>query len=313
MAQVEPQPRFLRFADFEVDLRTGELRKAGVKLKFGGQPFQVLAILLERPGDIFTRQELQNRLWPDTFVDVDHNLNTAINKIREVLGDSAETPRFIETLSRRGYRFIAPVENSGPPASVESRSSPLVPAQETRSSASRKSPVRSGVIRTGILLTGALLLGAGAFFIYEKLQSPSASQRALTRLTFEDGLQIGTTWSPDGRFIAYSSNRGGKFDVWVQQVSGGDPVQVTKGPGDNWQPDWSPDGRYIAYRSEDGEGGLFAIPALGGNGQERKISSFGYYPRWSPDSSEVLFAAGGISFWTGFTWWGSIPVHPARF
>jgi Transcriptional regulatory protein, C terminal len=80
----------------------------------GGQPFQVLAILLERPGDIFTRGELQQRLWPDTFVDVDHNLNTAINKIREVLGDSAENPRFIETLSRRGYRFIAPVETDGP-------------------------------------------------------------------------------------------------------------------------------------------------------------------------------------------------------
>ena len=81
-----------------------------MKLKFGGQPFQVLAILLERPGEVVTREELQKRLWPDTFVDVDHNLNTAINKIREVLGDSAESPRFVETLPRRGYRFIAPVE-----------------------------------------------------------------------------------------------------------------------------------------------------------------------------------------------------------
>ena len=296
MAHIEPQLRPLRFADFEVDLRTGELRKAGAKLKFGGQPFQVLAILLERPGDIFTRDELQKRLWPDTFVDVDHNLNTAINKIREVLGDSAETPRFIETLSRRGYRFIAPVENSGPPASVETSSSLPGPAHETRSGTSRKSPLRSGAIRAVVLLAGAVLLGAGALFIYEEFQ-PAPPQRALTRLTFDDGLQIGATWSPDGRFLAYSSNRGGKFDVWVQQVSGGDPVQVTKGPGDNWQPDWSPDGRYIAYRSEDGEGGLFAIPALGGNGQERKISSFGYHPHWSPDSSEVLFAAGGISFW----------------
>jgi len=83
------------------------LRKGGLKLKLADQPFQVLAILLERPGDVVTRDELQKRLWPDTFVDVDHNLHTAINKIREVLGDSAESPRFVETLARRGYRFVA--------------------------------------------------------------------------------------------------------------------------------------------------------------------------------------------------------------
>ena len=110
MAETEPQVRLLRFGNFEVDLRSGELRKAGVKLKFGGQPLQVLSILLERPGEVVTREELQKRLWPDTFVDVDHNLNTAINKIREVLGDSAESPRFVETLPRRGYRFIGELE-----------------------------------------------------------------------------------------------------------------------------------------------------------------------------------------------------------
>src|ERR1700728_4520749 len=110
MGETARQLRLLRFGDFEADLRSGELRKAGVKLKFGGQPFQVLSILLEQPGDVVTREELQKRLWPDTFVDVDHNLNTAINKVREVLGDSAESPRFIETLSRRGYRFIGELE-----------------------------------------------------------------------------------------------------------------------------------------------------------------------------------------------------------
>jgi DNA-binding winged helix-turn-helix (wHTH) protein len=85
VAEAGPFPRMVRFGTFEVDLQTGELRKAGQKLKFSGQPFQVLAILLERPGEVVTREELQKRLWPDTFVDVDHNLNTAINKIREVL------------------------------------------------------------------------------------------------------------------------------------------------------------------------------------------------------------------------------------
>src|SRR6476646_1804865 len=103
----------IRFATFEVDLRSGEVRKSGVRLKLSDQPFQVLAILLEQPGQVVTREELQKRLWPDTFVDVDHNLNTAINKIREALGDSAENPRFVETLARRGYRFIAPVSWEG--------------------------------------------------------------------------------------------------------------------------------------------------------------------------------------------------------
>jgi DNA-binding winged helix-turn-helix (wHTH) protein len=105
-------PRLVRFATFEVDFPAGELRKSGVKLRLTGQPFQVLTILLERPGEVVTREELQKRLWPDTFVDVDHNLNTAINKIREVLGDSAESPRFVETPPRRGYRFVAPVEGA---------------------------------------------------------------------------------------------------------------------------------------------------------------------------------------------------------
>src|SRR6476619_7765709 len=110
MADVGHQLRLLRFGDFEADLRSGELRKGGVKLKFGGQPFQVLTILLEQSGDVVTREELQKRLWPDTFVDVDHNLNTAINKIREALGDSSESPRFVETLPRRCYRFVGELE-----------------------------------------------------------------------------------------------------------------------------------------------------------------------------------------------------------
>jgi len=102
----------VRFANFELDLDAGELRKNGIRLKLSGQPFQVLAILLEQPGAIVTREQLRKRLWPDTFVDFDHNLNSAINRIREALGDSAESPRFLETLPRRGYRFIAPVEGA---------------------------------------------------------------------------------------------------------------------------------------------------------------------------------------------------------
>jgi Tol biopolymer transport system component/DNA-binding winged helix-turn-helix (wHTH) protein len=104
-------PDMRRFGVFEVDLREGELRKRGLRVKLQDQPLQLLVMLLERPGEIVSREELQRRLWPaDTFVDFDHSLNSAIKKLREALGDQAENPRFIETLHRRGYRFIAPVE-----------------------------------------------------------------------------------------------------------------------------------------------------------------------------------------------------------
>src|SRR6266446_5450581 len=104
----------LRFATFEVDLRVGELRKQGKRLRLQDQPFQVLAVLLQRPGDVVTREELRSQIWSrDTFVDFDNGLNTAINKLREALGDSADNPRFIETLPRRGYRFLAPISVDG--------------------------------------------------------------------------------------------------------------------------------------------------------------------------------------------------------
>jgi cholera toxin transcriptional activator len=103
--------RIARFGVFELNLAAGELRKSGTKLRLQEQPFQVLALLLERAGDVVTREELRQKLWPaDTFVDFDHSLNTAVNKLREALGDSASSPRYIETLARRGYRFIAPVQ-----------------------------------------------------------------------------------------------------------------------------------------------------------------------------------------------------------
>jgi Tol biopolymer transport system component len=219
---------------------------------------------------------LEKRLWPDTFVDVDHNLNTAINKIREALSDSSENPRFVETLPRRGYRFIAPIESTASTA-PESR------LEQHRSQSAQ-------LVRPAIFFVAALLLLAGGIAVYQIRRSPAPPvQRALTRLTFDEGLQTGATWSPDGRYIAYSSDRGGKFDIWVQQLAGGEPVQMTKGPGQNWQPEWSPDGKYIVYRSEYGAGGLFVVPTLGGTGFERKISSFGFRPHWSPDSSQILF------------------------
>ncbi len=112
--------RIARFGVFELDLSAGELRKNGRKLRLQEQPFQILALLLDRAGDVVTREELRQKLWPaDTFVDFDHGLNTAVNKLRELLGDSASSPRFIETLAQRGYRFIAPVQ-SDPKSNAQS-------------------------------------------------------------------------------------------------------------------------------------------------------------------------------------------------
>ena len=118
-----PSDGIYRFGVYEVDLSSGELRKSGVKLRLSDQAFRVLVTLLEHPSEVVTREDLQTKLWPDgTFVDFDHGLNTIINKLRETLSDTATNPRFIETIARRGYRFIAPVEFGG------TRGSPTDPA-----------------------------------------------------------------------------------------------------------------------------------------------------------------------------------------
>jgi DNA-binding winged helix-turn-helix (wHTH) protein len=123
----ERQARRYRFGAFEADTATGELRRQGIRLKLNAQPFQVLCLLLERQGELLTREEISRELWPDgTFVDYEHGVNSALNRIRDALGDTASNPRFIETLARRGYRFIAPVERivpkeDAPSASPESQ------------------------------------------------------------------------------------------------------------------------------------------------------------------------------------------------
>ena len=142
----------MRFGVFAVDLAAGELRKNGVRIRLQEQPFQVLAYLLEHPGKVVTREELRQKLWAaDTFVDFDHSLNTAVNKLREALGDSASSPRFVETVARRGYRFLAPVEReqaSGPAAeSANPASAAVEPVARLHRDLDVPSPHR-GLIRT---------------------------------------------------------------------------------------------------------------------------------------------------------------------
>jgi TolB-like protein/DNA-binding winged helix-turn-helix (wHTH) protein/Flp pilus assembly protein TadD len=171
------QPRVsarLRFDGFELDLRAGELRRHGVKLRLRGQPLHVLEILLERPGDVVTREEIQSRIWSaDTFVDFDHSLHNAIARIREVLDDSAEKPRYIETLPRRGYRYIGPLEDED----IETRI--LVPTVEAAAHATdgdllkvrKKSPVP---VRRTLVLVALLTLGLAAWMTWRYVRGKAA-------------------------------------------------------------------------------------------------------------------------------------------
>ena len=185
----------LRFGVFELDSRSGELRKHGLRVRLQEQPFRLLEMLLEHPGEVVTREELQKRLWPaDTFVDFDHGLNKAINKIREALGDSAESPRFVETVSRRGYRFLAEVKDSevpvrNPELGVQPQSPavpPVVPDQRYPPDevAEIKNPSLSRAWKISVLL----LLLVAAVLTTRKLHSwnrPAPAIRSLAVLPFE--------------------------------------------------------------------------------------------------------------------------------
>jgi cholera toxin transcriptional activator len=149
--------RRYRFGVFEADAATGELRRQGMRIKLNAQPFQVLLLLLERPGQLLTREEIARELWPDgTFVDFEHGVNSAVNRIREALGDTANSPRFVETLARRGYRFVAPVEQIGGSEDALDAVGRGLPAEEqTRALAEQRtaSTERDGRLRGRILAT----------------------------------------------------------------------------------------------------------------------------------------------------------------
>ena len=156
MAETDGAGPIIRFGTFEADVRSGELRKRGVKIKVGDQPFSILAILLAAPGQVITRDEIQKRLWPaDTFVDFDRGLNKAINRLRDALGDSAESPTFIETLPKRGYRFIGNIDPSPPTGDLERvRSQPETVQSEPfpTSAAPRIMPARVVVAAASVVM-----------------------------------------------------------------------------------------------------------------------------------------------------------------
>src|SRR6266849_7099207 len=150
----EPKLRILTFSIFDLDLLTGELRKSGMRQKLAGQPLQVLLLLLERPNEIVTRDQLRHRIWPkNTFVDYDLALKKAINRLRKALGDSADSPRFIETIPRRGYRFIAPVREE-----LVRRATTLEPGSSSASQHGSKSRLRSTLVRAIAVIFGLAVI-----------------------------------------------------------------------------------------------------------------------------------------------------------
>jgi len=177
MTEASPTRRY-RFGVFELDASTGELRQRGIRVKLNAQPFQVLLLLLERPGQLLTREEISRELWPQgTFVDYEHGVNSAVNRIREALGDAAGNPRFVETLARRGYRFVAPVER------IQTSDNPKpAPPDSSNQTASGQ----------GTLAQGAVLDQAEPGFGSRILASPEELPHASHRLvqTLFVGLQL---------------------------------------------------------------------------------------------------------------------------
>ena len=269
----------LRFDAYEIDLHTQELWKFGTRLRLVGQPFAILAMLLKRPGELVTREELHNHLWAsDTFVDFNHGLHAAVNKLRETLSDSAEDPKYIETLPRRGYRFIGKLEPAVKPAATRGeessptgeishvRSEPLMGREDSGNKESVTQPIFSRyLIGAGFLFT-ALLAGA---LLIRSTSGPPSTERSLpepTRPIFDIANTSGLAFSPDGNSVAFERDGSGpnSSGIYVARIGGNQAIQLS-GEDDDCCPVWSPDGRWIAFsRLHQHDYTIHLVPADGG-------------------------------------------------
>ena len=304
-------PRAWRFGVFELDASTGELRRNGTVVRLREQPARILLLLLENAGQMVTREQLRQHLWPsDTFVDFDHSLNTAVMKLREALGDSAEKPLYIETILKKGYRFVAPVshqaetQNGGAPSQSSAAPEPAVSNTREQSNVSIEVPFNAPDEKQGhrsllyskvaiLVLLVVSAIGVGAFIRSASLRSalrsgsqPKPSSDEPNRmspnlrssiLTSAPGDAISPSFSPDGRQIAFvwDGVERTHYDIYVQLVGGDTPLQLThhkSGDGVPGPPQWSPDGREIAFsRCNSERDGVYTIPALGG--PERRLTT----------------------------------------
>ena len=283
MKTLEPRGP-VRFGIFEVDLRSGTLRRNGVKVRLPEQSFQVLAKLLERPGAVVSREEIRQQLWPDnTFVDFDNSINAAVNRLREALGDSAANPRFIDTLPRRGYSFIAPVHRSGGEPAAASRAEP--PTGELRTGTVLRNATR---VRTrAIALAAAATLGlAGVAAILWQSASipvgPAPAAATHTQVTFSGNVRD-VALSPDGRTFAYVTDERDHQRLMVQDLAGGPALELSRGLR-LMHPRWSLDGSRLSMSAA---GQLVVISRFGG---QARVVAEGGYSSWSPDGSRVAVA-----------------------
>jgi DNA-binding winged helix-turn-helix (wHTH) protein len=229
----------VRFDTFEVDLRSGELRKEGSRIRLAEQPFSVLALLLSQPGEVVTREELQKQLWPgNTFTDFDRGLNKAINRLRDALGDSAETPRFIETLPKRGYRFIGSVEGSAPPAVAESP--PMT---------GRKRSLIPWIVASAVALVAVILAG---WWLSADRQPPRAAAEPLIRSSLlpppgRTFVPYSLALSRDGTHLAFVAERAdGSRSLWTRAMASTTATEVAGTEGASL-PFWSPDLRHVGF------------------------------------------------------------------
>ncbi len=283
----------LRFGLFEADLKTGELRRSGIRVRLQGQPFKLLAVLLQHPGEVVTREQLHQELWgADTTVDFDHSLGIAVNKLREALGDSAENPRFVETLPKRGYRFIAPVKAAEPP--VQEQTAPLPVALASVAIPARVKPwqwAASTLVVLGVAL-GLALLRPAARSPY-RVQQVTFSGHVLTNDTELQGF---SSSAGDGTRLYFSQMDNGNPVLAVALAANGEIGQMHI-PTEIGAPligSLSPDGSKLIVRSHlqaEPEQPLWVVPTLGGDAR-RVPNVLAHDATWMPDGHRLLIANG---------------------
>jgi DNA-binding winged helix-turn-helix (wHTH) protein len=310
----ESSPRYAQFGPYEADFHTHELRKYGLKLKVSGQPLQILEMLLAHPGQLITRDALQKQLWPEhVFVDSNHGLNAAVNKLREALGDSAEDPKYIETLPRRGYRFIGTiqVEISHPPViPTETSGNGIegeVSATKGRAVANVANTIQPGAKRwvfAAVFASAALLLCSIAVEVLLTKNTGNFGglltqglKRASDLAPARTSQAVDQLSGPNAEDKARRSQFDGKRQSSVLPIetamhSGPRLRTVVAGDGGNAAPQFSPDGKRIAFMSS--RTGAWQIWVSGVDGSHPRQVSFtesAGTPRWSPDGRSIAFDA----------------------